>query len=159
MIVMKIFIPQLIALLSTGMLAGAFIYGLLNVVPTFYEVPVSVHLAYRRQLMGHNSITMQSLMMAAIIAPLWYAAVAGLSRSAWLLAIGSGLLALTSLLVTRFGNVPINQLIKNWSPDQLPVNWSATLHTWDNFNLIRTLAALGCFISFIAATLLFRCKT
>lgn len=142
--------------MSAGLLAGAFIYGLLNVVPTFYEVPMAVHLAYRRQLMAHNSVTMQSLMIAAIVAPLWYAGVTRLSWSVLTLVLASALLALTSLLVTRFGNVPINQLIKTWTPGHLPVNWLPMLHRWDTFNLVRTLAGLGSFICLVAATLLSR---
>lgn len=149
---MKVFIPQFIALAATGLLAGAFVYGLLNVVPTFYEVPLRVHLSYRTQLMNHNSMTMQSLMVASIITPLWYAYV-GRSSAAPVFAIVSGLLALTCLLVTRFGNVPINQQIKTWSPDTLPDNWAIILRTWDHFNLVRSLAALGCFISCILAAL------
>jgi len=31
---MKVFIPEFLALVATGLLAGAFTYGLLNVVPT-----------------------------------------------------------------------------------------------------------------------------
>ena len=33
---MKVAIPEFIALVATGLLAGAFMYGFLNVVPTFY---------------------------------------------------------------------------------------------------------------------------
>ena len=36
---MNITIPKLIALTVTGLLAGAFFYAFVNVVPTFYEVP------------------------------------------------------------------------------------------------------------------------
>ncbi|PZF72644.1 DUF1772 domain-containing protein [Taibaiella soli] len=153
---MRIMIPQFVALVATGLLAGAFIYGLLNVVPTFYEVPLNVHLAYRTQLMKHNSITMQSVMIASVITPFWYAIVVRLSVPATVFAVISGLLALTSLLVTRFGNVPINQLIRRWSSGDIPANWADILRAWDHFNLLRSMAALGCFVSFIAATIVNR---
>ncbi|XZF15465.1 anthrone oxygenase family protein [Chitinophagaceae bacterium MMS25-I14] len=146
---MNVVIPQFIAVAATGLLAGAFMYGLLNVVPTFYEVPLNVHLTYRTHLMSHNGATMQLLMAASIIAPLWYAAVVRYSPLVTGMAVLSALLALTSLLVTRFGNVPINQLIKTWAPDHPPANWMMKLHTWDRYNRIRSFAALGCFISFI----------
>jgi uncharacterized membrane protein len=148
---MKTFLPQFIAMTATGLLAGAFMYGFLNVVPTFSEVPVKVHLIYRVQLMNHNSMTMQFLMGVSIIASLWYAVVYRHSLPVMSLAILAAALALTSLLVTRFGNVPINQIIKTWPPDQPPANWTALLHTWDRYNLIRTLTSIGCFISFIMA--------
>ena len=151
---MQIAIPEFIALAATGLLAGAFMYGLLNVVPTFYEVPVNVHIIYRTRLMNRNSVTMQFLMTASIIAPLWYAVVNRYSLPVTGFAILSAILALTSLLVTRFGNVPINQHIKTWPPNHPPVNWIAILHTWDKYNLIRVLAALGSFISFTIANYL-----
>jgi uncharacterized membrane protein len=151
---MKVAIPEFVALVATGLLAGAFMYGLLNVVPTFYDVPVNVHLIFRTRLMNHNGVTMQFLMGASIIAPLWYAAVNRYSLPVTGLAVLSAILALTSLLVTRFGNVPINQIIKTWPPDHPPVNWIAQLNAWDKYNLIRVLAALGTFISFIIATFL-----
>jgi len=152
----KIFIPEFIAMLVTGLLAGAFMYGLLNVVPTFYEVPVDVHIIYRTRLMTHNSVTMQFLMGASIVAPLVYAGMNRHAQGGMLTALLSSIFALCCLLVTRFGNVPINQVIKTWPPDYPPLNWRALLHTWDRYNLIRTLAALGSFVSFIIATRLFR---
>ena len=55
---MNITIPKLIALTVTGLLAGAFFYAFVNVVPTFYEVPENVHFIIRTQLMSHNGILM-----------------------------------------------------------------------------------------------------
>ncbi len=139
-------LTRFIALIATGLLAGSFFYGYVNLVPAFYEVPVNIHLIFRVQLMNHNGITVQTLMGFSIIAPLVYAY---LFRNKFaLLAAG---LALTSLLVTRFGNVPINQLMRTWPPDAPPANWQDLLHTWDNFNLIRTVAGVGCFISMLIA--------
>lgn len=149
---MKLAIPQFIAMAATGLLAGAFMYGLLNVVPAFYGVPVNVHLIYRTRLMAHNSLTMQTLMGASIIMPLWYAAAGRWSLPVTGLAILSALLALACLLVTRFGNVPINQLIRTWPPGHPPANWMTLLHTWDNYNKVRSFAALGCFISLIISS-------
>ncbi len=60
-------------------------------------------------------------------------------------------LALTALLVTRFGNVPINQIMRTWSPAAPPANWKELLHTWDNYHLVRTVAGTGSFIVFIVA--------
>ncbi|MGF6929763.1 putative membrane protein [Chitinophaga sp. W2I13] len=143
---------KVIALLATGLLSGAFMYGFLNVVPAFYEVPVNVHLVYRTQLMTHNGITMQSLMALSIITPLWYAGLCRRLTPVRNLAILSAALALTTLLITRFGNVPINGIIKLWPPQHPPVGWKALLHTWDIYNAWRTFTALGCFIAFIAAS-------
>ena len=152
---MKITIAQFSALISTGLLAGAFVFTLLNLVPTFYEVPVNVHLIFRTQLMNHNGITMQILMGLAIITPLWYALLCRRVIIVRNFAILSAGLALASLLVTRFGNVPINQLIRTWVPADPPGNWQLVLSNWDIYHGIRTATAFGCFLFFILATHLF----
>ena len=46
---------KFMAILSTGLLAGAFAYAFFTVVPTFYDVPLEVHLTFRNALMRHNS--------------------------------------------------------------------------------------------------------
>ena len=97
-------------------------------------------------------------MALAIITTAWYGfQCKGLVRVRNF-ALLSTCLALTALLVTRFGNVPINQLIRTWSPANPPGDWKTILHRWDFFHLIRTIAAIGSFIAFIIATHLFGVK-
>lgn len=150
---MKIIIPQLLAIASTGLLAGAFMNGILNVVPTFYEEPSNVHLVFRTRLMHHNSLVMQFLMFASIVTLLWCTVVVRYASIVTGLFILSAALALTSLLVTRLGNVPINQLIKTWPPSNPPADWLFLLNKWNKYNLIRSLAAIGCFFALIVAVL------
>jgi uncharacterized membrane protein len=138
-----------VALLATGLLGGAFLYGRAIVVPTFASTPLDVHLAFRVELMKNNAVVMQALMAAAITASGWFAlTVHGRTRAASACAAA---LALTSLLVTRFGNVPINLEIKEWAKGALPPNHPARLHTWDVLNDVRTAAALGAFTALIVA--------
>lgn len=140
-------------MLATGLLAGAFFYALLNILPTFYEVPVNVHLVFRTQLMTHNGITMQALMALSIITPFWYARLCKHFKRTRNLAYLSSVLALGSLLVTRFGNVPINQVIKTWVHMPVPPeNWKAILHQWDIYHAIRTICAFLCSVLFISTT-------
>jgi uncharacterized membrane protein len=63
-----------------------------------------------------------------------------------LLAAGAGALILTSFLVTRLGNVPINQQIKVWAVTSPPADHAAILQRWEMFNNIRTAAALAAFL-------------
>ena len=149
---MMVTIFKFIALTSAGLLSGAFMYGFLNVVPTFHEVPVTVHLVYRTQLMKHNSITMQLLMALSIITPLFYSALCWNIKLTRNFSMLSASFAIVTLLVTRLGNVPVNQLIKTWQADNLPGNWQQLLHRWDIFNAVRTATSLACFVSLIFAT-------
>lgn len=132
------------ALLSTGLLAGAFSYALVSVVPTFDAVPLDVHLQYRTALMRMNGIFMQALMAVSLLTSFWLA-VTMRARARWYAA-GAGLLALTSLLVTRFGNVPINGKIKTWSAASLPPDHAELLRRWEVFHDIRTATAVAAFL-------------
>ena len=149
---MKTNYALLFSLLSTGLLAGAFFYGTGNVVPAMYEVPIKEHLQYRVALMGHNSIYMQSLTAIAIITPVWLAVVSKEGKRGRLLAVLGALAALLSILITRFGNVPINHLMRKWNDMGAPSNWPEILHHWDLANYARTGFAIGSFILIIIAS-------
>jgi uncharacterized membrane protein len=144
-------IPKGLALLSTGLLAGAFYYATSNVLPTFSEVPTDIHLAFRTALMKHNAMNMQLLMASSILTSAWLAWSIRLTREAFYIALLGSLMALTSLLVTRFGNVPINMQIKTWSIASQPQDWLETLIRWDLFHTIRSYAAIGSFICAVVA--------
>ncbi|MFF1509597.1 anthrone oxygenase family protein [Streptomyces sp. NPDC058326] len=132
-----------LALLSTGALAGAFGYGAANLVPTFDAVPLEMRLSFHSRLMRMNGITMQGAMAASALSALALAAVTpGSSR--WL-AGGAGLLAVTSFLITRLGNVPINGRIKEWAVTSAPADHAEILARWEAFNQARTAAAFAAF--------------
>ncbi|MFC7446885.1 anthrone oxygenase family protein [Rhodococcus daqingensis] len=142
------------ALLATGLLAGTFLYGWANVTPTFDAVPIDVHLAFRTELMRMNSIVMQSLMLAAFLTCGWCAlALRGPARAA---TAGGAVLAVATFLVTRFGNVPINQEMKVWAAGALAVDYQDRLAAWDLFNDIRVTTALCAFALVILAADLVR---
>ena len=144
---MNRFIPSFAALFPGGLLAGAFLYAYFNVVPTFSEVPLHVHLSYRVQLMKHNGLVMQLLMAASFLGSVWFAISARRSRSTLITVLIAAALALESFLITRFGNVPINQLIKTWNAENPPADWATLLAQWDWYHAMRTLSAVASFLT------------
>lgn len=144
-------LTQALALLSTGLLAGVFYYGTFTVVPAFFEVPIDVHLHYRVALMNHNAYYVQILTAAAILLPLLYALLSGDHPAVRRLAFGAAIAALISILVTRFGNVPVNRLMRIWEAGTPPENWREILARWNMFNNIRTVFALASFLLVIVA--------
>jgi Domain of unknown function (DUF1772) len=138
-------------LLSTGLVAGAFVYSVFTVVPTFYQVPREVHLTYRVALMRHNALYMQMIMALSIVSPACWAYTIRHSRVAKGCALSASLMALTSLLVTRFGNVPINRAMHTWSVAAPPADYLEQLHRWAVFHDIRTAAATMSFLFALGA--------
>ncbi|MET8908913.1 DUF1772 domain-containing protein [Micromonospora sp. NPDC004551] len=138
-----------LALLSTGTLSGTFVYGAVNVAQTFHAVPLDVRLTFHSALMRMNGPVVQTMMALAVLSSVLLVVLSrGVPR---LLAAGAGLMALTSFLVTRFGNVPINQQIKVWAVTSAPADHAAILHRWDIFNYVRTAAGVVAFLLVIAA--------
>jgi hypothetical protein len=154
-------VAKLLSLMSTGFLAGVFTYALFAIIPAWNDVPRQVHFTYRVALMKHNAIVMQSIMALGIVAPLWWAftframplnAVPfGRVSSARLCALAASVMNLTAVLITRFGNVPINQFIRKWLTEPPPANYLEPLHRWTVFNNIRTAAAVLGFLLILAA--------
>jgi uncharacterized membrane protein len=133
-----------LALLSTGLLAGTFGYGAVNLVTTFNVVPLDVRLTFHSALMRVNGPVVQSTMALAALSTI---ALAVLVRDRTRLpAAVAGLLVVTSFLVTRFGNVPINGRIKEWAVTTPPADYAEILDRWEAFNLVRTLAGLAAFV-------------
>ncbi|MHA4815523.1 anthrone oxygenase family protein [Streptomyces aculeolatus] len=148
---MPIRILTAVALLSAGLLSGAFGYGAVNLAPTFDAVPLETRLSFHAELMKMNSPVMQSAMALTALGAL---ALALLHRGRErLLAAGATLLALASFLITRLGNVPINADIKKWAVSSAPADHAEILRRWDLYNNLRTLTAVAAFALLIVLAL------
>ncbi|GAA2309789.1 hypothetical protein GCM10010149_70000 [Nonomuraea roseoviolacea subsp. roseoviolacea] len=137
------------ALLATGLLAGAFGYGAANVIPTFGAVPLDVRLTFHTTMMKVNEPVMQSA-MALAIATTFGLAIAGRHRTRRL-ALGAGALALGSLLITLFGNVPLHAYFRAWAAGPVPDGHAAIFQRWELFHTLRTLTALAAFVLIVTA--------
>lgn len=46
------------------------------------------------------------------------------------------------ILITRFGNKPIDDLVMTWTLDSLPANWTELRDSWWSFHRMRTITEL-----------------
>ncbi|MEO3807794.1 DUF1772 domain-containing protein [Sphaerisporangium sp. B11E5] len=143
------------ALLASGLLAGTFAYGAVNVVPSFNAVPLDVRLTFHAAMMRMNEPVMRTAMALAIIGAL---ALAVMSRGApRLLAAGSAVLGVSSLLITLLGNVPLHQDIKRWAAaGAAPAGHEQVLRQWETFHGFRTATGLAAFLLIITVAVLAR---
>lgn len=141
-----------IALFSTGLLAGTFFYVKFNILPTFWEVPTLVHLSFRSTLMKHNDIVFQSLMIISIITCIWFTWRIRALKHVCILTGFAAILAITTYLITYFGNLPINAQLRVWLQTSPPKNWVKILKIWDFYHTCRTATAIGSFIMILIAT-------
>jgi uncharacterized membrane protein len=140
-----------VALLATGLLAGAFGYGAANLVPTFDAVPQDMRFDFHTELMKINGITVQGAMVVSTLGSL---ALAVLTRGGTrLAAAAASLLTFASFLITRFGNVPINGRIKQWAVSGPEPETAALLSRWELFNDARTLCGISAFVVLVVLAL------
>ncbi|WP_327110278.1 DUF1772 domain-containing protein [Nocardia sp. NBC_01730] len=140
------------ALLFSGLLAGAFGYGAVNVLYAFRRVPLDVRFTFHTTLMSVNGFVMQSLMGLTILSTL-VLAVRSTARHRWF-AGGAAVLAVASFVITRLGNVPINQQIKVWAVSGPPADYATILARWEAFHFARTACAVVAFLLVVMLTLL-----
>lgn len=133
-----------LALLSSGLLAGAFAYGAVNVAPTFEAVPLDVRLTFHSALMRMNGPVMQIAMALAFLTSL--ALAVQLRGTLRLLAGCASAMTVATFLVTRFGNVPIHPQIEAWAVSTPAADHAEILARWGTFNIIRTGTALAAFV-------------
>ena len=137
---------RLLTLLFAGLIAGTFFYGTFCVLPAFYEVPSNIHLAFRTKLMQHNKVLVMLLVLCQIGFNIIYLYQVRNIRVANLLCLTACIFTVISLVITRFGSVPINMQMKTWNPSSPPPDWLLVLRKWDFYNAIRTITAIGSFI-------------
>jgi uncharacterized membrane protein len=138
-----------LALLPAGLLAGALFFGWASVLPAFAAVPVDVHLTMRVALFAHNGVVMPVLMGLAFAGAVGLAlATRGRGRAG---AAAAAALTAATFLVTRFGNVPMNDEMRGWLAAGPAPDFRDRLQVWDAYNDVRLLTALAAFAVLAAA--------
>jgi uncharacterized membrane protein len=143
---------KLSTLLLSGLIAGTFFYGTFCVLPAFYEVPSEIHLTFRTSLMKHNKVLVMLLVLLQLgfnTAYLFNIRTLKIARTLCLIAL---VLTIGSLLITRFGSVPLNLTMKTWNPQALPSDANTLLEKWDFYNAIRTFNSLASFLLVLIAS-------
>ena len=140
------------ALFATGLLAGTFLYVRFNILPAFWEVPADVHLCFRFKLMKFNDRVFESLMIASIISTIWFTWRIRLQKYIPIFTGFAAFFAIMTILITYFGNRPINSQLELWLQTSPPKNWISILKTWDFYHTCRTVTAMGSFIMILIET-------
>ena len=137
---------RLSTLLLSGLIAGTFFYGTFCVLPAFFDVPLHIHLIFRTTLMQHNKVLVMLLVALAILFNGMYLFIIRKNTNAKILCLAALVFTLLSLLVTRFGSVPINLLMKTWNPAAPPPDGAAILGKWNFYNAVRTITSITSFV-------------
>lgn len=64
------------------------------------------------------------------------------NRKRFIALIFAALFLLSCIIITRFGNLPIQQQMLAWKANSFPENWTTLRNKWWTFHVIRTIAEL-----------------
>jgi uncharacterized membrane protein len=78
------------------------------------------------------------------------------NRTRTSLLIGTAILFVISGLITRFGNQPINAIVRGWNSAAPPDHWTELRDAWWRWNCLRLCSALAGLALLISATLVRR---
>src|SRR5262245_22315073 len=109
-------VAQGVSLLSTGVLAGAFVFSRYGLRPAVATLPVEAHLAVRQALVRRLRVVMPPLMVTAG-GSVGLVALLQRGTRAFLPSCVSLVCAAVPLAVSSRGNGPLMLQVLRWSPD------------------------------------------
>lgn len=130
------FIIRLLNVLLAGLMAGAVFSIAVGYNPRYLSVGAYVE-QHQNAVNGLNTL-LPLLGLFTILLTLGSAYLQRSDRMVLIPLIIAALFFITSGLVTRFGNQPINSIVMTWAKDSIPENWTELRAKWWSYHLIRT---------------------
>jgi len=102
---------------------------------------VSTYLEQQQGAIRGLNTLMPVLGLVSIVLTLLSAFLQREDRSIFSVLLIAAAFLLTSGLVTRFGNQPINKVVMTWTMDNVPANWTDWRDKWWSLHIVRTLTS------------------
>jgi hypothetical protein len=146
-------IVGVVILVAGGVAAGVLFSVSLSVVPAFLALAPDRYVELHKLVGRRYDKVMPPTVMTVVVADAVLAATTAevLVRSLFVL---SAILGVGVVVVSQFGNVPINRQVKSLAPGAVPAAWQDPRRRWRALNLLRTsFAMLGLAINACALLL------
>jgi uncharacterized membrane protein len=106
------------------------------------ELSPSAYIEQQQNMLVSLSVLMVLLVFIATIITIVSAFIQRKNKSTFIILLVAAGFFIACILITRFGNKPIDDLVMNWTLDSLPVNWTELRDKWWSFHVIRTITEL-----------------
>ena len=146
---------QFVSIMLYVLVAGVMWGTWLSLARTMIEYDAATFLADGKHMINNLATVMAVLMISAVL--VGAVAVVLLFRSGstvagWLALVGL-LLMIAVMAITLIVEVPIDNLIANWTEATLPSDWKEIRARWAAFHTLRTFLSLGAVAAAVAAAL------
>jgi uncharacterized membrane protein len=146
---------QFVSIMLYVLVAGVMWGTWLSLARTMTKYDAATFLADGKHMIENLATVMAVLMISAVVIGLAVVVLLFRSRSttaAWLAVIGL-LLMIAVMVITLAVEVPIDNLIANWTEETLPANWQEIRARWAAFHTLRTFLSLGAVAAAVGAAL------
>jgi uncharacterized membrane protein len=147
-------IVDFVNLFLSSLLVGAMFCAWLILNPT--QLDAANYIIVQQQGIRTLNSIMPLLGGFTILMTVASAVLARENRTRTSLLIGTAILFVISGLITRFGNQPINAIVRGWNSAAPPDHWTELRDAWWRWNCLRLCSALAGLALLISATLVRR---
>ena len=146
---------QFVSIMLYVLVAGVMWGTWLSLARTMTSYDAATFLADGQHMINNLATVMAVLMISAVLVGAVVVVLLFWSRStvaAWL-ALAGLLLMIAVMAITLVVEVPIDNLIANWTEATLPSDWQQLRARWAEFHTLRTFLSLGAVAAAVAAAL------
>jgi len=130
------FIIRFLNILVAAILAGVSLGIWIGFNPTGLSVTTFVE--QQQNMLGALRVGMVSLVFAATVITLLSAIAQKNNRPVFVALLLAATLFIACILITRFGNKPIEDIMMTWTVASVPSNWTSFRDQWWTFHTMRT---------------------
>ncbi len=131
---------RFINILLAALLAGTSFGIWIGLNPTQYSP--STYVEQQQQLVSSLNTLMVSLVILATLVTLISAYLQRKNRIVFSMLLVAAVSFASCIVISRFGNLPIQEEMLTWNVDSLPGNWTILRDKWWSFHIMRTIAEL-----------------
>ena len=131
------FLNIIIAALLAGVSFGIWIgFNPLGLSPSTY-------VEQQQNMLRALKVLMISLVIIATIITIAAAFLQKKNKPVFIALLIAAVFFIACILITRFGNKPIDDMVMTWTSDSLPANWAELRDKWWSLHIMRTIAELA----------------
>jgi archaellum biogenesis protein FlaJ (TadC family) len=102
----------------------------------------STYIEQQQNMLQSLRTLMVSLVVLATIITILSAYLQKHDKRAFISLIFAAVFFIACILITRFGNKPIDDIVITWTKDTIPNNWTELRDNWWSFHILRTVAEI-----------------
>ena len=106
------------------------------------DLSSSTYIEQQQNMLLSLRILLVSLVFIATIVTIISAFLQKKNNSIFISLLIAAIFLIACILITRFGNKPIDDMVVNWTSGSLPSNWAELRDKWWSLHIMRTIAEL-----------------